>query len=318
MKKLLLLLVIPLLMGASIPKGETTASRVVFFKGTLKAAQEKAAREGKLVFIDFYANWCAPCKNMDDYTFSDPELARYMSDKFVPVKMNIDDFDGFEYKQKYNVNLLPTLLLVDCKGKEIQRKEEGMGSSRLRNFLDQNFQQRYICDKPKVETPAPTLPSTRPTLSRPDKPIVPSPVKPTIPNVSEPAKPTIKPTTRPTPKPTPPKPTVPNVTKPTPPKANNLVGHGLYRFAVQRQPSMGLSVQTGVFGEYANVLREVNKLQRLFPEEPIIVYIAKKPTRTVYKILVGEFLSRAKALKFKNEMKARGVGGFVKDLRYME
>lgn len=297
MKRLLVLFLLPLFIGASAPKAKES---VKFFNGSLTAAMEQAKKEGKLVFVDFYANWCSPCRLMDEYTFTDPELARYMSDKYVPVKVNIDDFDGFAYKQQYNINLLPTLIVMNCEGKEIERKEEGLVPSTLSAFLGEHYKSYNICEKP-VEAPKPIV------VTQPEKPVI---VTPSLPKPSTPDKPK-PPVVAP-----PVKPTVPS-TKPTPPKPTETLEDGLFRFTVQRQPTIGYSVQTGAFGEYGNVLREVDKLQQLFPDKPIIVYIAKKEQRSIYKILVGEFETRAEAYTYKEHMKNKGSSGLIKNLQFM-
>lgn len=310
MKRFFMLLCLPLFMGASSPN---TTESVKFFNGTLTSAFEQAKKEGKLVFVDFYASWCSPCRLMDEYTFTDPELARYMSDKYIPIKVNIDDFDGFAYKQQYNINLLPTLIIMNCDGKEIERKEEGLVPSTLSAFLDEHHKPYNICDKPIVVP--------KPLITEVPKPIVtvPQPPKPSIPDVTEmptpasqPAKPVISGTPAPAPVTS-----VPHVPAATNSNSNSTLEDGLFRFSVQRQPSKGYSVQTGAFGEYGNVLREVDKLQKLFTDKPIIVYIAKKESRTIYKILVGEFNSRAEAYSYKEYMSNKGSGGIIKNLEFM-
>ncbi len=302
MKRFILILFLPIFLGASSPK--KTPDKVNFYTGTLTSALEKAKKEGKLVFVDFYASWCAPCQLMDEYTFTDSNLAEYMDDKFIPIKINIDDFDGFAYKNQYNINLLPTLLVMNCEGKEIERKEEGLVPSKLSAFLQKNFIPSNICSKPaSIASPAP------PVIEEPSKPVIDEPVspKPSVPDVPKP--PTVKP-----PKPTTPPSTTTTTSKPKP---NNLQ-EGLFRFTVQRQPSKGYSVQVGAFGEYGNVLREVYKLQKVFPSTPIIVFIGAKNGRTIYKVLVGEFTTRTKAHDYKEYMKRKGSSGLIKNLEFMQ
>ncbi len=309
MKRLILILILPLLLGAS--SMETAPTKVNFYKGSLAAAQEKAREEGKLLFIDFYASWCSPCRLMDEYTFTDSELAKYMDDKYIPVKINIDDFDGFAYKQQYNINLLPTLMVMNCDGKEIERKEEGLVPSTMTKFLSKHFVPSNICEKP-IEVPKPIIVEPEPPklpVSTPDTPKPPSTIStPTIPKppTTEPSKPIET---------TPDKPVVPS---PKPISASGSLESSLFRFQVQRQPSKGYSVQTGVFAEYGNVLREVDKLQRVFLDKPIIVYIGSKDGKTVYKILVGEFNTRSAAYSYKEHMKKKGSPGLIKNLEFIQ
>jgi len=86
-----------------------TSSKVDFIQGSLGLAIQKAGNEGKLLFVEFGAQWCMPCRFMEQNTFKDSEVATYMNDNYVPVKIDIDDFDGFAYKQKYHVEALRTI-----------------------------------------------------------------------------------------------------------------------------------------------------------------------------------------------------------------
>ncbi|MBI5917667.1 MAG: S8 family serine peptidase [Bacteroidetes bacterium] len=93
-------------------------------------------------------------------------------------------------------------------------------------------------------------------------------------------------------------------------------GQGLFRFSVERQPSQGFSVQTGVFADYGNVLIAAEKLQRQF-SQPIVVNINQLSGKTVYKVLVGAFDKKTDASDLQKKMKTGGVDGFVKDLKEM-
>lgn len=48
----------------------SNAQGIQFEKGTFKQALQKAKKENKLLFIDGYADWCAPCKKMEKTCFS--------------------------------------------------------------------------------------------------------------------------------------------------------------------------------------------------------------------------------------------------------
>ncbi len=105
----------------------------------------------------------------------------------------------------------------------------------------------------------------------------------------------------------------PNVTEVATPVIS---GQGLFRFSVERQPSQGFSVQTGVYADYGNVLIAAEKLQKQF-SQPIVVNINQLAGKTVYKVLVGAFDKNADASTLQKAMKAAGVDGFVKDLKGM-
>ncbi len=102
---------------------------------SLTTAKEMARAEGKFVFIDFYADWCVPCKWMDETTYADPKVINTLKSNFVSVKVNIDDFDGYTLKEEYDVRILPTVIVLDQSGKVIQRYEESMSPTKLKDIL---------------------------------------------------------------------------------------------------------------------------------------------------------------------------------------
>jgi len=115
---------------------------VSFYVASIDEAKALAGSVGKLAFIEFYAEWCGPCKWMDQTTFSNPKVSSYLNDNFISVKVNIDDFDGFEAKQKYNVKSLPTMLIFNSKGKLLERIEETLAPSKLIKILANHNHQK--------------------------------------------------------------------------------------------------------------------------------------------------------------------------------
>lgn len=106
-------------------------------KGDLSSAKNIAKVENKFVFVKFYADWCLPCKWMDETTFSDPTINEKLSSNFISIKVNIDDFDGFELRQDLEVRLLPTMIIYGPNGQMIKRIEEPLPSSKMHKLLDE-------------------------------------------------------------------------------------------------------------------------------------------------------------------------------------
>lgn len=115
----------------------TSASdiKVNFTNERVSEALERASSEGKLVFMDFYATWCMPCKWMDKTTFRDPSVVEALDASFIAVKVNIDDAQGFELKNKYEISYLPTILILNSKGNLVERVEETLTAERLTQLL---------------------------------------------------------------------------------------------------------------------------------------------------------------------------------------
>lgn len=108
---------------------------VTFYDGDFESAKIKAGEEGKLFFVDFYASWCAPCKWMDETAFSDAAVIKILNKDYIAFKVNIDDFDGYAWKQKYNVKVLPTMMIFNSSGELIERVEETLSARKLEYML---------------------------------------------------------------------------------------------------------------------------------------------------------------------------------------
>ncbi len=86
-------------------------------------AQAKAS--GKPMMIDFWAEWCVACKELDHKTFSDPSVSPIINDKFIAVKVDGTKITP-ELKAvwaRYGVKGLPTVVFFTPDGVEIERFE---------------------------------------------------------------------------------------------------------------------------------------------------------------------------------------------------
>lgn len=86
-----------------------------FQKITLSEACEKAKVEGKLVFVDLYTSWCAPCKMMATSVFPNVQLGEFMNKHFICVKYDTGDGgDGKMLAETFGVQAYPTFLLLNA------------------------------------------------------------------------------------------------------------------------------------------------------------------------------------------------------------
>lgn len=111
------------------------AKEIIFSNVNVEEALKKASSEGKLVFLDFYANWCTPCKYMEKTTFQDDRVVELLKDNFIAVKVDIDNVEGFQMKNKYEVSYLPTMLILNSYGQMVERIEQTMVADDLLSIL---------------------------------------------------------------------------------------------------------------------------------------------------------------------------------------
>ena len=86
----------------------------IAWQGTLAAAMKIAAREKKPILIDFWAEWCGPCKQMLATTYKDKAVVA-RSKQFVPVLINADEQP--KLLEKFGISAIPTVVFLDAKGK---------------------------------------------------------------------------------------------------------------------------------------------------------------------------------------------------------
>lgn len=101
------------------------AQGIDFFHGSFSEAQAKAKKESKLVFMDAYTTWCAPCKWMNANVFTDAQVAEYFNKHFVSMKMDMERGEGPELARKYRVVAYPSLFFLRPDGSVVKR-EVGM------------------------------------------------------------------------------------------------------------------------------------------------------------------------------------------------
>jgi thioredoxin:protein disulfide reductase len=109
------------LRNASTRTVASRASNAIQWFPYSQAMLGQAAREGKPVFIDFYADWCVPCKEMDTQTFAVPEVVTRSKD-FIMLKVDLtstEDPRAEALREKYQVKGVPTFVFLRSTGQEI-------------------------------------------------------------------------------------------------------------------------------------------------------------------------------------------------------
>lgn len=87
-----------------------------------QATLDKAAKAGKAVFVDFYADWCGPCQIAAPII---DKLAPEYADKVVIAKLNVDEHN--DISSKYGVMSIPTVIMFEKGDKEMEETDRKIG-----------------------------------------------------------------------------------------------------------------------------------------------------------------------------------------------
>ena len=142
MKKLIFLLMLSLCAGA-------VQAQVKFETKSTDAVREMAVKQGKLVFIDLYADWCPPCRMMEREVFSRKDVGEFMDQRFVAAKYNTDKPTGRELMKKYGSGSIPLYLVFDTQGELLGRIT---GAADAETFMD-NLRTIIARQKPLKKRP---------------------------------------------------------------------------------------------------------------------------------------------------------------------
>lgn len=120
---------------------------VEFFKGSYSEALQKCKSENKLLFIDFTAVWCGPCHQMEREILNDKEVSALLDEKFVVLKIDIDEPENYYYTDKFiKSNGIPDYTILNANEEQIAKRHGACDKDVLMNF----FYAALNSEKPSV------------------------------------------------------------------------------------------------------------------------------------------------------------------------
>jgi len=226
---------------------------------------------------------------MDEITFADPEVVNYIQQNYIPVKINVESFDGFVWKEKYDISVLPTIMVFNSQGEAVAKYEESLGSRRMFDILNEHNRPYNRTGTESYLRPAPEIPPLSPPITE---------IAPPIPSSTTQA---VAYTPPPSARPIPIEAGV---------RSNNASSFG---FRVKHTSHSGYGVQIGAYAQYDNALRTVEQLESQFSRH-VTVSTHTLRGRAIYKVIVGGFISHMDAADFHHQISTPITDYFVVDL----
>lgn len=280
---------------------ELYSYQINFLDMDLHEVRAKAGNEGKLYFAFFTADWCAPCKWMEDQTFRNPALGQFVREHYLAVRIDIDQRQGRIQQERFQVKMLPSILLFNAQGQLLARIETALSAEDFLKILQEhNLPKNRIgssnlaVNDQILDSPKPFIKLYRPPLPSEENPTSPPPPSPLPPPVV--------------------------VQQPSTPAASaprvSTYNAGSETFAPRS--SGNFSVQIASHENYSQAVQQVAQLESGLSEPVRLIGGFDENGQQVFRIFIGIFSEKQKAQDYLYYLRRKNISGIVRDLQNLQ
>jgi thiol-disulfide isomerase/thioredoxin len=240
----------------------------------ISQAREISKNTGKKIFVRFSATWCAPCQAFEQNLASDSLMNEWLTESFVVLNSDIDTKSGEILRLEFNIQSLPSFLILDQDGNEITRRSKTMGLAEMKRYLSTYATNYKPNSSSQTSRPGSTAPKTDEVFNS-------SNTNPTNSDV---------------------------VHSPLSSPAS------FWQVQVKKVAMSGFGVQLGVYSSHEKAMIELNRLSALLVEQTLCLYAKATGPIVQYRILAGPFEDQNEARNASGSIKLSGIESVVKDL----
>ncbi len=89
---------------------------IEFSNSSWEEIVKQARAENKIIFLDIYASWCGPCKQLKKNTFTDKEVGSFFNANFINATFDAEKGEGKKLAERYVITAYPTMLFINPDG----------------------------------------------------------------------------------------------------------------------------------------------------------------------------------------------------------
>lgn len=136
---------------------------VSFIQASPEEVMNTLNETGQYSVVYFTADWCLPCQILEGGHFRDERIINLINNGLLSVKADYSEMQDIDWYERYEIKMLPTLLVIDENGDEVNRIQNIRNTRQLYLFLHQYSQLPITYSKPmafKLEEKKPNKANT--------------------------------------------------------------------------------------------------------------------------------------------------------------